>query len=87
MRALLAYTSARILIFVAVLVLLYLAGARGLLLVALAVLVSGIISLVVLARQRDAMSGVLSARLGSLRGRVRDFGGRIDEGTQSEDHD
>ena len=39
-----AYTSARILLFVAALALLYLVGARGLLLVALALLASGIIS-------------------------------------------
>ncbi len=83
----LAYTSARILLFVAALVLLYLVGARGLLLAALAVLVSGIVSFVALARQRDAMSGVLAARLGSLRGRVSDLGGRIDEGARSEDDD
>ena len=57
MRATLAYTSARILLFVAALGLLYLAGARGLLLIGLALVISGIVSFIVLSRQRDAMSG------------------------------
>ena len=42
MRATLAYTSARIVLLVVSAVLLYLAGARGLLLLALAFVVSGI---------------------------------------------
>ena len=41
MRATLAYTTARILLFVAATGLFYLAGARGLLLLGLALLVSG----------------------------------------------
>jgi len=87
MRSALAYTSARLLLFVAALVLLYLAGARGLLLVAIALLASGIISFVVLSRQRDAMSASLSARLRGARTRVSEFGGRIDEGARAEDDD
>ena len=63
MRATLAYTSARILLLVVSVVLLYLVGARGLLLLALAFLVSGIASFVLLSRQRDVMSGALLARL------------------------
>jgi hypothetical protein len=74
----LAYTSARILLFLAALGLLYLAGARRLLLVALALIISGIVSFVVLSRQRDAMSGVLVSRL-------RGFRERLDEGTRAED--
>ena len=46
MRATLAYTSARIVLLVVSVVLLYLAGARGLLLLALAFVVSGIASFV-----------------------------------------
>jgi cell division protein FtsW (lipid II flippase) len=78
MRATLAYTSARILLFVAALGLLYLAGARGLLLVGLALVVSGIVSFVVLSRQRDMMSGALVSR-------VRRFRDRLDDGTRAED--
>jgi len=80
MRATLAYTSARILLFIAALGVLYLAGARRFLLVGLALVVSGIVSFVVLSRQRDAMSGAISARIGSFRE-------RLDEGSRAEDDD
>jgi hypothetical protein len=55
--------------------------------VALALLVSGIISFVVLSRQRDAMSTSLSARLRGMRARAGEFGSRIDEGAKAEDED
>jgi hypothetical protein len=80
MRATIAYTAARILLFAVMLGLLYLVGARGLLLVGLAVVISGIISFVLLSRQRDAMSGALSARIGNFRQ-------RLEEGTRGEDRD
>jgi len=53
MRATIAYTAARILLFVAAAGLIYLAGARGLLLLGLALLVSGAASYILLTRQRD----------------------------------
>ena len=87
MRTTLAYTSARILLLVVSLILLYLIGARGLLLLALACLVSGIASFVLLSRQRDRMSGALMARIKSRRGRVAGFRARLDEGAQAEDDD
>ena len=59
MRATLAYTTARILLFVAATGLIYLAGARGLLLLGLALVVSGAASYILLSRQRDAMAGAL----------------------------
>jgi Mn2+/Fe2+ NRAMP family transporter len=80
MRATFAYTTARILLFVAATGLCYLAGARGLLLLGLALLVSGVASYVVLSRQRDAMSGALVNRLRTLRA-------RIDAGAKAEDRD
>jgi hypothetical protein len=80
MRATVAYTSARILLFVVALGVLYAVGARGWLLLALAVLVSGVASLIVLSRHRDAMSGALTSRLGGFRQ-------RLDEGTSREDDD
>ena len=80
MRATLAYTAARILLFVVVLGLLYLVGARGLLLVGLGLVISGIISFIVLSRQRDAMSGAISSRFS----RARE---RLDQGTRAEDED
>jgi Protein of unknown function (DUF4229) len=87
MRTTLAYTSARILLLVVSIILLYLVGARGLLLLALACLVSGIASFVLLSRQRDRMSGALMARIKSRRGRVAGFRARLDEGAQAEDDD
>jgi hypothetical protein len=80
MRATFAYTLARIVLFAVMLGLLYLVGARGLLLVALALVISGIISFVVLSRQRDAMSGAIASRIGGFRE-------RLDQGTRAEDDD
>jgi hypothetical protein len=80
MRATLAYTAARILLFAAVAGLLYLAGARGLLLIALALVVSGVASYIVLSRMRDAMAGAISRRIESVRS-------RIDDGTRAEDNE
>lgn len=80
MRATLAYTTARILLFAAAAGLIYLAGARGVLLLALALLASGAASYILLSRQRDAMAGALFNRVRSLRT-------RIDAGAKAEDND
>jgi uncharacterized protein DUF4229 len=85
MRATLAYTSARLVLLVVAAVLLYLAGARGLLLLALAFVVSGITSFVLLSRQRDVMSGALLARLRNGRARAAGFRARLEEGARAED--
>jgi len=96
MRTGLAYTSARILLLVAALGLLYLAGARGLLLLVLAFLISALASYVLLSKQRDVMSGALARRLtksgekGQRKPRrswLADFRGRLEEGTRAEDVD
>lgn len=78
MHATLAYTAARIGLFAVALLLIYLAGARGLLLIGLALLASGIASYVLLSRQRDRMASSVSAGLRSLRT-------RLDAGTRAED--
>jgi Mn2+/Fe2+ NRAMP family transporter len=78
MRATFAYTTARILLFAVAAILFYLAGARGLLLLGLALVVSGAASYIMLSRQRDAMSGALVNRLRTLRA-------RFDEGAKAED--
>ena len=78
MKALAIYTGLRLLLFAVVLVLLWLIGARGLLLLALAVLISGIASVVLLSPQRDALSS-------SLVTRWRSINDRIDERTRRED--
>jgi NADH:ubiquinone oxidoreductase subunit 2 (subunit N) len=78
MRATLAYTAVRFLLFAAAVGLIYLAGARGLLLIALALLVSGAASYVLLSRMRDSMAGSINRRIESVRS-------RIDQGTRAED--
>jgi len=80
MRATFAYSLARLLLFAVTLAVLYFVGARGLLLVGLALVISGIISFVVLSRQRDAMSGAITSRIGSFRE-------RLDAGSRAEDDD
>jgi hypothetical protein len=87
MRTGLAYTSARILLFVAATGLLYLAGARGILLLALAVIVSALASYVLLSKQRDAMAGVLQRRMSRAAGKAAEFRSRLEEGASSEDED
>ena len=85
MRTTLAYTSARIVLLLVSAVLLYLAGARGLLLLGLAFVVSGIASFVLLSRQRDVMSGALRGRLKNRR--TSGFRARLEEGARGEDED
>jgi len=87
MRATFAYATARILLLVVSVILLYLTGARGLLLLALAFVISGIASFVLLSKQRDRISGALSARLGHGRGRLAQVRARIEEGARVEDDD
>lgn len=78
MRATFTYTAARFLLLVAVFGLLYVVGARGLLLVGMALVISGIVSFVVLSPLRDAMSGAITSR-------ARSFRDRLEEGTRAED--
>ena len=78
MRATFAYTAARIVLFAVALGLIYLAGARGLLLFALALLVSGAASYILLSRMRDNMAGSITRRIDSVRS-------RIDQGAGVED--
>ncbi|MFC7329294.1 DUF4229 domain-containing protein [Marinactinospora rubrisoli] len=82
MRSVIAYTASRLLLFAVAFGVLYLLGARGFLAIALALLVSGMISYVLLSKQRDAMSQTVVAGLA----RIRDMGARIDEASGKEDH-
>jgi hypothetical protein len=70
----LSYTVQRLLILFAVAGVLILAGARGLLLWVLAFVISGVISLVVLRRQREAISARLASRKDSsgINGQIED---------------
>ena len=87
MRTGLAYTSARILLLVVSLVLLYLAGARGFLLLALAFLVSALASYILLSRQREVMAGALNRRLGKVTDKATEFRDRLQDGAAAEDED
>ena len=80
MRATIFYTLLRFALFIAVFGLLWLAGARSVLLLALAILISGILSYFLLNNQRTAMSGAITRRL-------TDFRDRLDAGTRAEDDD
>lgn len=80
MRATLSYTVLRLGLFVVAFGLLYLAGARSLLLLGGAILISGVISYFALSAQRSAMSGAISRRVTSFRD-------QLDAGTRAEDKD
>lgn len=79
-RSTLFYTVLRFALFLVVFGLLYVAGARQVLLLGLAILISGVISYFVLSNQRAAMSAAISRR-------VTDFRERLDAGTRAEDDD
>jgi hypothetical protein len=81
MRSVLVYTLARFAIFMATGGVLLLAGARGMLLLALAVLISGIVSYVLLSNQRDAMSGEVVQGLQEQRRRFQRARTKEDGGT------
>jgi Protein of unknown function (DUF4229) len=80
MRATLSYTLLRLLLFFAAILALYWMGVGGIMLVALAAVISALISYVVLSRFRDSMSVSLTTRMSRFRQ-------RLDEGTRSEDVD
>jgi Protein of unknown function (DUF4229) len=95
MRTAFAYTSARILMFGISVMVLYFAGARGLLLLGLGLVVSALASYILLNKQRQIMAerlnGRLSGRLNSRMGLSRvgakaaEFRQRLDEGARAED--
>ncbi|MFC4052926.1 DUF4229 domain-containing protein [Actinomadura syzygii] len=70
MRSVLLYTAARLVIFIATAGVLALFGARGFLLLLLALLISGVVSYVLLSAQRDRMSAVVARGVRGGRERV-----------------
>jgi hypothetical protein len=87
MRTAFAYTSARIIMFGASVLVLYWAGARGILLLGLALLVSALLSYVLLNKQRQIIAGKLNGRLSRVGQKASEFSKRIDEGATLEDAD
>jgi hypothetical protein len=84
MRSVLAYTAARVALVAAAAGVLYLLGARGLLLAGLAVLISGPISFVLLSRQRDSMSAAVMSVARKGRRKIEESRTREDGKTNSE---
>jgi hypothetical protein len=70
--AFLRYTLLRILLFVVVAALLWIVGVRGFWLLLLAIFGSGVVSVFVLSRSRDAASASLANRVSKVRWRMRE---------------
>jgi UPF0716 family protein affecting phage T7 exclusion len=83
--SILAYTSARILMFGCAVILLYVAGARGILLLALGFFVSMIASYILLNRQRALIADKLNGRLSKVGSKATELRERLEEGTRAED--
>lgn len=74
-------------------IVLYLCGARGILLLVLAFVVSAIASYILLSSQREQMAGALNRRLskatgrvtGKVTGKAAELRERLEEGTAAED--
>lgn len=78
---------ARILIFGCAVILLYLAGARGGLLLFLALVISALASYVLLNRQRALIADKLNGRLSRVGSKASELRERLEEGTKSEDEE
>ena len=89
MRTAFAYTSARILMFGCSVILLYAAGARGLLLLGLGLVISALLSYVLLNKQRQIIAGRLNGRLSKVGAKatapLAELRARLEEGTRAED--
>ncbi|MCW2860224.1 MAG: hypothetical protein JWP48_1932 [Actinoallomurus sp.] len=79
MRSVLIYTLSRLALLAATAGVLFLVGARGFLLLALAILISGVVSFVLLSRQRDAVSSSVTERAGRMRDNLAEGAAREDD--------
>ena len=66
---------------------LFWAGARGILLLGLALIISALLSYVLLNKQRQIIAARLNGRLSRVGAKARDLGQRLDEGSRAEDED
>jgi UPF0716 family protein affecting phage T7 exclusion len=85
MRTLIPYTAARILMFGIAVIILYWAGARGILLLALGLVISALASYILLNKQRQILATRLNSRLSRVGAKATEFRERLDEGTKAED--
>jgi UPF0716 family protein affecting phage T7 exclusion len=87
--SILAYTSARILMFGCSVILLYVAGARGVLLLLLGLVISALASYILLNKQRqiiaDKLNGRLAKTASKATSKVTEFRERLEEGATAED--
>jgi hypothetical protein len=87
MRTAFAYTCARIIMFGASVLVLFWAGARGILLLGLALVISALLSYILLNKQRQIIAAKLNGRLSRVGAKARDLSQRLDEGSRAEDED
>ncbi len=85
MRTAFAYTSARILMFGVSVIVLYMAGARGLLLLGLGLVISALGSYILLNKQRQVIADKLNGRLSRVGAKATEFRERLEEGSTAED--
>lgn len=85
MRAFLVYNAARLGLFLVALGLLYLVGVGGLMLWALAFVISGIASYVLLSALRDKLSASVEGRVNRARGKAGSLRTRLEDGAAAED--
>jgi UPF0716 family protein affecting phage T7 exclusion len=85
MRTAFAYTSARILMFGVSVIVLYMAGARGILLLGLGLVISALGSYILLNKQRQVIAAKLNGRLSRVGAKATDFRGRLEAGATAED--
>jgi hypothetical protein len=89
--SILAYTSARILIFGCAVLLLHVAGVGGLMLFVLALVISALASYILLNRQRQLIADKLNGRIGRAGARATakaaELRERLEEGTKAEDEE
>ena len=87
LRTTFVYTSARIIMFGASVLVLFWAGARGILLLGLALLISALLSYVLLNKQRAIIADMLNGRLSRVGSKATEFTQRLNEGAALEDED
>jgi Protein of unknown function (DUF4229) len=85
LRTAFVYTSARIIMFGAAVLVLFWAGARGLLLLGLALIVSALLSYVLLNKQRTIIADKLNGRLSRVGQKAGEFTQRLNDGAALED--
>jgi hypothetical protein len=87
LRTTFVYTCARIIMFGASVLVLFWAGARGVLLLGLALLISALLSYVLLNKQRQIIADRLNGRLSRVGAKASEFSQRLSDGTAAEDDD